>query len=134
VESVSVEEGWCFFFPLYGLLRSILVSLFAVLSRSWSYTQYWSCCCFVFVLFFVAVVFSAMTRLSRVSREQKRAYGNDVIQSLQLDDVRDTLIANLSVGQKKRLTVAVELAANPSIRRFLGSSCFFVFVFCRAVC
>jgi len=62
-----------------------------------------------------AIEFAALTRLSDVPRRQKLLYAHDVMQSLHLDNVHDTMVSDLSVEQKKRLTVAVELAANPSI-------------------
>ncbi|KAJ5683807.1 uncharacterized protein N7477_000152 [Penicillium maclennaniae] len=56
-------------------------------------------------------------------REEKLAYVNTIIQLLELEDIADTLIgkigAGLSIEQRKRVTIGVELVAKPSILIFL---------------
>ncbi|KAJ4823601.1 hypothetical protein Tsubulata_026480 [Turnera subulata] len=49
-----------------------------------------------------------------------QAFVNEVLETIELDEVRDSLVgiagtSGLSTEQRKRLTVAVELVANPSI-------------------
>jgi ABC-type multidrug transport system ATPase subunit len=71
-----------------------------------------------------ALEFSALLRQSReVSREEKLKYVDVIIDLLELHDMADTLIgkvgAGLSVEQRKRVTIGVELVAKPSILIFL---------------
>ncbi|QKX63303.1 uncharacterized protein TRUGW13939_10472 [Talaromyces rugulosus] len=71
-----------------------------------------------------ALEFSALLRQSRdVSREEKLKYVDVIINLLELHDIADTLIgkvgAGLSVEQRKRVTIGVELVAKPSILIFL---------------
>ncbi|KAI8933384.1 hypothetical protein NX059_009999 [Plenodomus lindquistii] len=71
-----------------------------------------------------ALEFSALLRQSRdVPREEKLAYVDTIIDLLELHDLEHTLIgrlgAGLSVEQRKRVTIAVELVAKPSILIFL---------------
>ncbi len=54
------------------------------------------------------------------SDEQKKSYCELVLQTLELTPLRDSLVGNdeeggLSFEQRKRLSIAVELAASPSI-------------------
>ena len=52
-----------------------------------------------------------------------RAYVNDIIHMLELEDVADVLVGTgengLPVGERKRYTIGVELVTNPSVL-FLG--------------
>ena len=53
-----------------------------------------------------------------MSSEQK--FVEEVIETIELDDIKDRLVgiagqSGLSTEQRKRLTIAVELVANPSI-------------------
>lgn len=67
-----------------------------------------------------ALEFSALLRQDRkIPREEKIAYVNQIIDLLELEEIQDALIASLSVEQKKRVTIGVELAAKPSLLLFL---------------
>ncbi|KAK9826588.1 hypothetical protein WJX74_004476 [Apatococcus lobatus] len=68
-----------------------------------------------------ALIFSARMRLDQaVSNQQVTEYVEDVLTIMELDTIRGLLVGipgqdGLSVEQRKRLTIAVELVANPSI-------------------
>lgn len=71
-----------------------------------------------------ALEFSALLRQSRdTPREEKLAYVDTIIDLLELRDLEHTLIgqvgAGLSVEQRKRVTIGVELVSKPSILIFL---------------
>jgi ATP-binding cassette subfamily G (WHITE) protein 2 (SNQ2) len=71
-----------------------------------------------------ALEFSALLRQSRdTPRTEKLRYVDTIIELLQLQDIENTLVgrpgAGLSVEQRKRLTIGVELVAKPSILIFL---------------
>lgn len=71
-----------------------------------------------------ALEFSALLRQPRhVPREEKLQYVDTIIDLLELYDIADTLIgrvgAGLSVEQRKRVTIGVELVSKPSILIFL---------------
>ncbi|KAK8204125.1 putative Brefeldin A resistance protein [Phyllosticta capitalensis] len=71
-----------------------------------------------------ALEFSALLRQSRTTpREEKLKYVDTVIDLLELHDIENTLIgrpgAGLSVEQRKRVTIGVELVSKPSILIFL---------------
>ncbi|KAI9368335.1 ABC-2 type transporter-domain-containing protein [Aspergillus egyptiacus] len=71
-----------------------------------------------------ALEFSAVLRQPRTTpREEKLKYVDTIIDLLELHDIADTLIgrvgAGLSVEQRKRVTIGVELVAKPSILIFL---------------
>lgn len=71
-----------------------------------------------------ALEFSALLRQPRdVRPEQKLRYVDTIIDLLELHDLADTLIghvgAGLTVEQRKRVTIGVELVAKPSILIFL---------------
>jgi ABC-type multidrug transport system ATPase subunit len=71
-----------------------------------------------------ALEFSALLRQSRETpRAEKLAYVDTIIDLLQLRDMEHTLIgkvgAGLSVEQRKRVTIGVELVSKPSILIFL---------------
>ncbi|KAF2813847.1 ABC transporter [Mytilinidion resinicola] len=71
-----------------------------------------------------ALEFSALLRQSReTSRVDKLAYVDTIISLLELQDLEHTLIgklgSGLSVEQRKRVTIGVELVAKPSILIFL---------------
>lgn len=71
-----------------------------------------------------ALEFSALLRQSRdTPDEEKLRYVDTIIDLLELNDLEHTLVgspgAGLSVEQRKRLTIAVELVAKPSILIFL---------------
>lgn len=71
-----------------------------------------------------ALEFSALLRQSRdTPREEKLKYVETIIDLLELHDLADTLIgevgAGLSVEQRKRVTIGVELVSKPSILIFL---------------
>ncbi|KAK2971133.1 hypothetical protein RJ640_008557 [Escallonia rubra] len=68
-----------------------------------------------------SLVFSAFLRLSKeVSKEEKMIFVDEVMDLVELDNLKDAIvglpgITGLSTEQRKRLTIAVELVANPSI-------------------
>lgn len=71
-----------------------------------------------------ALEFSALLRQSRhTPREEKLKYVDTIIDLLELQDIENTMIgfqgAGLSVEQRKRVTIGVELVAKPSILIFL---------------
>lgn len=71
-----------------------------------------------------ALEFSALLRQSRdTPTEEKLRYVDTIIGLLELNDLEHTLVgrpgAGLSVEQRKRLTIAVELVAKPEILIFL---------------
>ena len=67
-----------------------------------------------------AIEFSALLRQQReISKKEKLEYVDKIIDLLELDDIQDALIMSLGVEQRKRLTIAVELAAKPSLLLFL---------------
>ncbi|KAG2413643.1 hypothetical protein HFD88_002832 [Aspergillus terreus] len=71
-----------------------------------------------------ALEFSALLRQSRTTpKEEKLKYVDTIIDLLELHDLADTLIGTvgngLSVEQRKRVTIGVELVSKPSILIFL---------------
>jgi ABC-type multidrug transport system permease subunit/ABC-type multidrug transport system ATPase subunit len=71
-----------------------------------------------------ALEFSALLRQSReIPRAEKLRYVDTIIDLLELHDLADTLIghvgAGLTVEQRKRVTIGVELVSKPSILIFL---------------
>ncbi|XP_020575297.1 ABC transporter G family member 42-like [Phalaenopsis equestris] len=67
-----------------------------------------------------SLTFSALLRLQGISIEDKLRFVEEVMELVELDNLRDALvgipgITGLSTEQRKRLTIAVELVANPSI-------------------
>ncbi|KAL9050906.1 MAG: hypothetical protein Q9206_004901, partial [Seirophora lacunosa] len=63
-----------------------------------------------------AIEFSAILRQEReVSKEEKLAYVQEIIDLLELGEIQDALISSLGVEQRKRVTIGVELAAKPSL-------------------
>jgi ABC-type multidrug transport system ATPase subunit len=71
-----------------------------------------------------AIEFSALLRQPReVSKAQKLDDVNHIIDLLELDDLQDAIIgipgAGLGVERRKRVTIAVELAAKPDLLLFL---------------
>ncbi|RAK96058.1 putative ABC multidrug transporter [Aspergillus ibericus CBS 121593] len=67
-----------------------------------------------------ALIFSALLRQpASVPREEKIAYVDHIIDLLELSDIRDALIgvpgAGLSIEQRKRVTLGVELVAKPTL-------------------
>lgn len=71
-----------------------------------------------------ALEFSALLRQGRdIPRQQKLQYVDTILDLLELSDLADTLIgqpgAGLTVEQRKRVTIGVELVAKPSILLFL---------------
>ncbi|KAK4275216.1 hypothetical protein QN277_018340 [Acacia crassicarpa] len=68
-----------------------------------------------------SVMFSAWLRLpSQIDAKTRTEFVNEVLQTIELDGIKDSLvgmpsISGLSTEQRKRLTIAVELVANPSI-------------------
>lgn len=71
-----------------------------------------------------ALEFSALLRQSRYTpREEKLKYVDTIIDLLELHDLADTLIGTpgngLTIEQRKRVTIGVELVSKPSILIFL---------------
>lgn len=63
-----------------------------------------------------AIEFSAILRQERhVPQKEKLAYVDEIIDLLELREISDALILSLGVEQRKRVTIAVELAAKPSL-------------------
>ncbi|KAL0380472.1 UNVERIFIED_CONTAM: ABC transporter G family member 42 [Sesamum angustifolium] len=68
-----------------------------------------------------SLIYSAFLRLPKeVSDEQKMAFVDEVMDLVELDNLKDAIVGipgvtGLSTEQRKRLTIAVELVANPSI-------------------
>ncbi|XP_045801854.1 ABC transporter G family member 36 [Trifolium pratense] len=68
-----------------------------------------------------SVIYSAFLRLPReVNNEEKMKFVDEVMDLVELDNLRDAIVGlpgvtGLSTEQRKRLTIAVELVANPSI-------------------
>ncbi|KAH7833546.1 hypothetical protein Vadar_007445 [Vaccinium darrowii] len=68
-----------------------------------------------------SVIFSAWLRLHpEIDLETKLKFVREVLEIIELDEIRDCLVgisgvSGLSTEQRKRLTIAVELVANPSI-------------------
>ncbi|KAG6408624.1 hypothetical protein SASPL_131642 [Salvia splendens] len=68
-----------------------------------------------------SVIFSAWLRLDpQVDEKTKYDFVKEVLETIELDSIKDSLVGlpsvdGLSTEQRKRLTIAVELVANPSI-------------------
>lgn len=67
-----------------------------------------------------ALEFSAKLRQSSIdSDDEKLKYVEDIMRLLEMEDIQDAIIgspgAGLTVEQRKRLTIGVELVAKPSI-------------------
>ena len=63
-----------------------------------------------------AIEFSAVLRQERhIPRAEKLSYVEEIIDLLELREIADVLILSLGVEQRKRVTIAVELAAKPSL-------------------
>ncbi|VVA95985.1 unnamed protein product [Arabis nemorensis] len=68
-----------------------------------------------------SLIFSAFLRLPKeVSKDEKMMFVDQVMELVELDSLRDAIVGlpgvtGLSTEQRKRLTIAVELVANPSI-------------------
>ncbi|KAH0708801.1 hypothetical protein KY284_010228 [Solanum tuberosum] len=68
-----------------------------------------------------SLIFSAFLRLPKeVSNEDKMIFVDEVMDLVELDNLKDAIVGlpgvtGLSAEQRKRLTIAVELVANPSI-------------------
>ncbi|GFP80387.1 pleiotropic drug resistance protein 3 [Phtheirospermum japonicum] len=68
-----------------------------------------------------SVIFSAWLRLDpQIDSKTKYEFIKQVLQTIELDGIKDSLVGmpgvdGLSTEQRKRLTIAVELVANPSI-------------------
>ncbi|KAM5353211.1 hypothetical protein ACJZ2D_016892 [Fusarium nematophilum] len=67
-----------------------------------------------------AFEFSAFLRQdSKTNRQDKLAYVSDILEILEMTDLQNMLIRSLSLEQKKRTTIGVELCANPDLLLFL---------------
>ncbi|KXH67275.1 ABC-2 type transporter [Colletotrichum salicis] len=90
-----------------------------------------------------ALEFSALLRQERtIPREEKIAYVDRIIHLLELGDLQHAIISSLTVEQRKRVTIGVELAAKPSLLLFLdeptsgldSQSAFSIVRFLRKLC
>jgi len=82
-----------------------------------------------------AVTFSAMCRLPEaLSKATKLTFANQVVDALRLNDIANKVIgtgqSGLSLEQRKRVNIAVELAANPQML-FLDGMNFRYLIFSR---
>ena len=67
-----------------------------------------------------AFEFSALLRQnSKISREDKITYVSKILDILEMSELQNILIRSLSLEQKKRTTIGVELCANPDLLLFL---------------
>lgn len=71
-----------------------------------------------------ALRFSAMLRLHKdIPKEEKLAFADEVVTLLEMDEFADAVIGvpgrGLNVEQRKRVSIGVELAANPKMLLFL---------------
>ncbi|BGP40430.1 ATP-binding cassette transporter snq2 [Rhodotorula kratochvilovae] len=71
-----------------------------------------------------ALIFSAMLRQPRATpKAEKLAYVEEIITLLEMDSYAEALVGDVGMGlnveQRKRLTIAVELAAKPALLIFL---------------
>ncbi|XP_076898366.1 ABC transporter G family member 35-like [Bidens hawaiensis] len=68
-----------------------------------------------------SLIFSAFLRLSKeINNEEKLTFVHEVMELVELTNLKDAIVglpgvSGLSTEQRKRLTIAVELVANPSI-------------------
>ncbi|KAL3515879.1 hypothetical protein ACH5RR_022781 [Cinchona calisaya] len=68
-----------------------------------------------------SLIFSAWLRLdAQINSETKSDFVKEVLEAIELHDIKDSLVgipnvSGLSTEQRKRLTIAVELVANPSV-------------------
>lgn len=63
-----------------------------------------------------SIEFSAVLRQNRhIPKSEKLAYVDEIIDLLELGELQDALISSLGVEQRKRVTIAVELAARPQL-------------------
>lgn len=67
-----------------------------------------------------AMRFSAYLRQpAEISKEEKDAYVEEMIELLELQDLADAIVDGLGVEARKRLTIGVELASKPELLLFL---------------
>ncbi|KAJ7103152.1 ABC-2 type transporter-domain-containing protein [Mycena belliarum] len=67
-----------------------------------------------------ALRFSAYLRQpAEVSKEEKDAYVEEMLELLELQDLSEALVFSLSVESRKRLTIGVELASKPELLLYL---------------
>ncbi|KAK2007669.1 ABC-2 type transporter [Colletotrichum eremochloae] len=90
-----------------------------------------------------ALEFSALLRQeSAIPRKEKIAYVDRIIHLLELGDLQHAIISSLTVEQRKRVTIGVELAAKPKLLLFLdeptsgldSQSAFSIVRFLRKLC
>ncbi|KAJ3545283.1 hypothetical protein NMY22_g2500 [Coprinellus aureogranulatus] len=67
-----------------------------------------------------AMRFSAYLRQpAHISKEEKDAYVEEMIELLELQDLTEALVFSLNIEARKRLTIGVELASKPELLLFL---------------
>ncbi|XP_053980636.1 ATP-binding cassette sub-family G member 1-like [Hylaeus volcanicus] len=64
---------------------------------------------------FEALQFAVDLKLGKTSREEKLTAIEDVLEILRLKRAKDTITERLSGGEKKRLSIALELVNNPAV-------------------
>ncbi|KAL5582398.1 hypothetical protein UlMin_014840 [Ulmus minor] len=63
-----------------------------------------------------SVTYSAWLRLpSQIDTHTRSEFVTEVLQMIELDEIKDELVGGISKEQRKRLTIAVELVSNPSL-------------------
>lgn len=78
-----------------------------------------------------ALEFSALLRqpAGKLSADEKVAYVDAILKILDMESYADAIIGipgeGLNVEQRRRLTIAVEMVANPELMLFLGTFPFF---------
>lgn len=62
-----------------------------------------------------SLAYSLALRVKNISKEEAKKTINSVLKILELSHVRNSLIKNLSGGEKKRASIATEMLSNPSL-------------------
>lgn len=62
-----------------------------------------------------SLLFSAGLRLPKADRPKMMQFVQEMLDLLELDKISDSVCASLSVEENKKLTIAVEMVANPSV-------------------
>ncbi len=63
-----------------------------------------------------AVSFAASLKLpTTLTKQQKERWVDQIMSMLELDNMKDVLVQHMSLDQKKRLCIGIELAGNPAL-------------------